>query len=33
MWRLYLIKYKYGKLTGVKYGRTQRLRWRDFEIY
>lgn len=32
-WGLELIKGKFGYLTGVKYKKTKRLRWDDFEVY
>lgn len=32
-WRLVLIKYKYGRLTGVKFKQTKKLRWSDYEAF
>lgn len=33
-WRLQrMIKGKYGYITGVKYGRTAKLKWNYYEIY
>lgn len=31
--RIRLIKYKYGRIRGVKFKQTKKLRWMDYEAY
>ncbi len=28
-----MIRYKFGRISGVKFKRTKRLRWNDYEVY